>query len=428
MAAAASASTSTSWLLTTVTKSITTTISSKTSETTKTTDTTLTQSLGYDIVNGITINSTWGPEIPSKPASSTGTGHHIQTSSAVSTTLSDNRISGNTPYSTSSARPTVSPGVRSGAAAGIGIGCAVAGLVIGALVAFFLRRRQRKQRQPENLPMEYDGKEKDFPNVPVAGDVRLDQFLLDSKPDRDLTTELRSLSDLIQQHVESNYHLEPVQRSPNALAPALANLGISRTGGLTTSHLAALALDPRTRYPALQHVIARATFESTALQSDSSISLLPEFTGSFAHAVPPVEPHRGSSEAVAAAFSKWRQLSAFLLNPHRSERTPLTPTEDVSTQQATQLAAALNKFLGPFIAGDRESGYEQENHLREVIVECASLGYVLFSQPQEYRFRFDSDGRQVGIVVHPGLDRVRDEEGRKYPSPQRLATPIVRGI
>lgn len=133
--------------------------------------------------------------------------------------------------------------------------------------------------------------------------------------------------------------------------------------------------------------------------------------------------------AVNTAFTKWRQLSAFLLHPSRSDRTPLLPSEDTNTQQAQQLTVALSTFLEPFaLANDRESRYEQENHLREVIVECAHFGYVLFSQPSEYKFRYESDGRSNGIVVSPGLEKITDEAGRRYPSPEILAPPLVEAI
>ncbi|KAK6949801.1 hypothetical protein Daesc_008122 [Daldinia eschscholtzii] len=94
----------------------------------------------------------------------------------------------------------------------------------------------------------------------------------------------------------------------------------------------------------------------------------------FASAIPATENFRGNPEAVDVAFTRWRQLSAFLLNPSRSDRTPLVPSEDASTHQAQRLAETLNVFLEPFVTGDRDDRYEQENHLREVIVECATFG------------------------------------------------------
>ena len=123
-------------------------------------------------------------------------------------------------------------------------------------------------------------------------------------------------------------------------------------------------------------------------------------------------------------MTKWRQLSAFLLHPNRSDRTPLAPPEEATARQAQQLAWELNRFLEPFVLCDRGLGYEQESHLQQVLTECARFGYVLFSQPSEYRFDYDDQGRLGGFVVCPGLERVSDEEGRRYTTPQVLAAPV----
>lgn len=122
---------------------------------------------------------------------------------------------------------------------------------------------------------------------------------------------------------------------------------------------------------------------------------------------------------------KWRQLSAFLLHPNRSDRTPFAPSGEATAQQAQQLALELNRFLEPFVLRGRERSYEQESHLQQVLTECARFGYVLFSQPSEYRFDYDDQGRLGGIVVCPGLERVSDEEGWGYMTPQVLAAPVI---
>lgn len=127
---------------------------------------------------------------------------------------------------------------------------------------------------------------------------------------------------------------------------------------------------------------------------------------------------------MSTAMTKWRQLSAFLLHPNRSDRTPLLPSEEGTAQQAQQLAKELNRFLDPFVVRGRELNYEQENHLSQVLAECARFGYLLFSQPAEYRFNYDSHGRRGGVVVCPGLERVADGEGRQYSKPQVLSAPV----
>ncbi|KAK7949560.1 hypothetical protein PG996_000148 [Apiospora saccharicola] len=335
-----------------------------------------------------------------------------------------------------SANQTKSPGLATGSAVGLAIGCVVAGLLLGGLAAilFFRRRRQRHRTpQAEHVQVPYAaGKERDLPPQPVAangnGDhVQLSQFLLSPSPDNEIVSGLQALNALVRQHVENNYHLQPVQQSPKSLAQALLALGFSDLQGRRSpDDIARLALDARTRPTALQHVIMRVALRSSTMSGGSGTttsSMLPPSVALFAHSVPATERHRGNAEAVSIAMTKWRQLSAFLLHPHRSERTPLVLPEDkdgVVAQQAQQLARELDRFLGAFVARNSE----QEAHLRQVLAECARFGYLLFSQRAEYRF--DHEGRQGGggTVVCPGLERVSDGEGRTLAQPHVLAAPV----
>jgi hypothetical protein len=192
-----------------------------------------------------------------------------------------------------SATPTISPG----AAAGIAVGSIIFGLIVGGLAALFLLRRKPHRRpQPEFLPMQYDGREKSLPTAPLGDRLHLEQFLLDSNPDSEIVSEFRSLGHLTQSHVEDHYHLRPVQRNVNTLTQLLADLGLGQGAILTPESLASLALDPRTRFVALQHIISRVTFQSATLNNSSPISLLPPVAKALTQNMPPIEEHRGSPE------------------------------------------------------------------------------------------------------------------------------------
>lgn len=233
---------------------------------------------------------------PKPPPISSSPSQHISSSPTNASTdgASATSTASQTPSPINSAQAA---GLGSGAIAGIAIGCVIAGLIIGAVAALcLLRRRQDKHAVPEYLPMKYSSGEKVLPLAPVSDKLQLDQFLLDSKPDADIAAELQSLGQLIQQHVENNYHLQPVQRSPNVLAQTLVQLGLYEQDSSAAISLASLAVDPRTRWAALQHVISRVTFASSSLDGHSPISLLPPFSGAFVQTLPPIESHRGSSE------------------------------------------------------------------------------------------------------------------------------------
>lgn len=121
------------------------------------------------------------------------------------------------------------------------------------------------------------------------------------------------------------------------------------------------------------------------------------------------------------ALTRWRQLSAFLLNPRRSDRGHILADESELEPRAKELATALNMFLGAFVDGTSRD--DQENHLQGVAVECAKFGYVIFSQPAEFAWTFKTRPEE-GIVVCPGLDKVTDDQGLRC-TPDTVSTPEI---
>ena len=129
--------------------------------------------------------------------------------------------------------------------------------------------------------------------------------------------------------------------------------------------------------------------------------------------------------ASSLALNQWRVLSTFLLHPSRSQRTSLPLSDGAVASQAAGLASALDTFLGYFVSGD--SG-QQKAHLQAVIAEIAKLGYVLLSQPSEWRFVHDAGvggGRNGVAVVCAGLVKVTSRDGTRYPTPQQVVAPVI---
>lgn len=128
------------------------------------------------------------------------------------------------------------------------------------------------------------------------------------------------------------------------------------------------------------------------------------------------------------ALNKWRMLTAFLLHPSRSQRTPLPAHSSAVAHQAAALATALDAFLGQFAPADEAGRFQQNSHLQAVIAECTKLGYVLLSQPSEWRFvhvppRQSGGGRRTATVC-AGLLKVTHKDGTAYGTPQEVVAPI----
>ncbi|KAI8162950.1 hypothetical protein K4K49_000443 [Colletotrichum sp. SAR 10_70] len=274
--------------------------------------------------------------------------------------------------------------------------CLVAGLIIGGLIAFLLFGR-KKRKSGRYSPQSSDtghiivGPESKAlaSSAPAnhSDNIQINQFLLDATPDKELAGELQSLGELIQQHVENNYHSNPVQIDTQALAPSLSNLGLGELSKFSTEEIASLCIDPKTRQAGLQHVVSLAVFGSIDFKAKSRYSMLPGPIASFLQSIPPVE----SRGATTLALSQWRSLSAFLLHPNRSQRIHLSPNESEASPKAQSLATALNACLRHFVPADQGSQRQQLDHLQAVILECTKLGYEIVSQPSDWRFTYKTE-------------------------------------
>jgi hypothetical protein len=167
----------------------------------------------------------------------------------------------------------------------------VAGLLFGFALAFFLFRDKRPAHRDRSRR----------PPRAEAG-FQVDKFLLDSNADAQIAAELRSLDILIEQHVENNYHLGPVQADPRALAVSLTRLGIGNGGGLASEAVAQLALEPTTRYVALRHVISRVLFTSVDVSARSELSMLPAPLAAFLRSIPQWEAGERNAKGVCLTF------------------------------------------------------------------------------------------------------------------------------
>lgn len=156
--------------------------------------------------------------------------------------------------------------------------------------------------------------------------------------------------------------------------------------------------------------------------------------------------------AISLALTQWRQLSAFLLNPKRSDRGVLVPDESTLKPIVEEFTASLNKFLSPFV--NEKALEDQQNHLQAMTLECAKFGYVIFSQPAEFMWKFSippavtqGEGKEQDkeekkekedegkpkegkgdvrkeIVICPGLEKITDEQGNRC-DPETVVAPEI---
>lgn len=250
-----------------------------------------------------------------------------------------------------------SPGGNNGVVIGAAIGCLIAGLLLGFLIAFFIYRK-RSQRQAQYAPPPTVVESKAFdasPPLPVVDD-KLSRFLLDASPVKEITSELRSLGTLIQQHVENNYHLNPVQAERRSLTALLTQLGVTSNGnGLTQEVVANLALDPRTRQVALQHVISQVLFTSIDVSSRSRLSMLPAPIAAFLQSIPPRENGERHNEG-----------GSYMLSPKSSSTVSLTKKLNSPVHRSQSMARSLCLHPTPLP--------QPENTPSSIVCSCVSSG------------------------------------------------------
>ncbi|KAI6777668.1 uncharacterized protein J7T54_008306 [Emericellopsis cladophorae] len=392
---------------------------------------------GNDL-NALTVHATSDPEAAVMDTATTksSAGGGAENISATSTSPPSE------PAETITDRPTADPdpsgrssGTSTGALAGAAIGCLLGGLIIGALVTFLIARRiRRKQRESDErrqhlVPSVSDkldstrgpAPESSVNTTATSTDAQLANVLLDATPDKDLEMELRALGDLVRLHVDSNYHTQPVQLDPSILSHHLYDLGFP---GDAAARVSTLCLDPRTRSTALVHIISAIALRSIDMRSPGAPSLLPSPVADLVNSA--ARPH-GTDKEFPRALTKWRVLSAYLLHPHRAERTPLAPPEPATDHQVHQLVSALNAALSPFAA----HGDAQISHLRAVLHDFARYGCLLLSQPSEWGLVYGvglegPERNQLG--VRAGLQKLTRRDGRPYEAPQTVTYPETQAV
>jgi len=128
-------------------------------------------------------------------------------------------------------------------------------------------------------------------------------------------------------------------------------------------------------------------------------------------------------------LSKWRHLSAFLLQPSRSTREAPHPNQQDLQPTIARNLAVINNILKPFITVNPDNQRSQERNLSAILFEGAQLGLLLFSQPSIWVWGWKvSSGEGGGVrrrafVVFPSLGERVERHGRERV--REVVVPVV---
>ncbi|KAF4332920.1 hypothetical protein FBEOM_13267 [Fusarium beomiforme] len=349
---------------------------------------------------------------PSKTSSSTSvsvTTTESSRTSATTTINGTNASAGQT--SPQETRNNVNNRIDPGAVAGIAIGCLVAGIFVGICVAWLLQRftkrrpRHRRAIRIGRIPKVPDT---DSPQSMESSDnkIKVENFILQATPDREIVGMLRRLEVIMEQHIENYYHVKPIDINVSVLTEQLMNLGINQdSSGFEAEAVAEWCLHPASRRLALQHVVSHVLFNSIDWNSRNGISLLPGPAINFLPSIQSIDKSQEDFNVMPVVLTKWRTLSALLLHPNPSERTPLEVSEHAVRHQTEALVKELDPFLHCFVTPDQDNLQKQCHHMHSIIVEAAKLGYALFSHTSDWRFIY----KDIDIYSHMAPPRRRAE-------------------
>lgn len=199
--------------------------------------------------------------------------------------------------------------------------------------------------------------------------------------------------------------------------------------------LEALIASPNTRQIALRFCIAWIIISRMGLESDFETTFLPPEVASCIQSMRgmidnPTGKHASASEpkpkpgvdfsaARIAFLSKWRQITAALMQPTYGQG--VMSGDDHRMHNIGDAMELLEAILRPF-ATDQPAGEQRRRNLEEILKRAAKFAYVLFSQPSFWQFEWnDSRMERDSLVVFPALLQTADEAG------QLLSRPRVFG-
>jgi hypothetical protein len=160
-------------------------------------------------------------------------------------------------------------------------------------------KRSRKHHSDggHRQPLSFDTEKNIGPTIAATP---LEETLIDRADDSQLRKSMQDLAELIDQHVENNYNLNPFEGSQGSLERRLAECGYNTEP--SASSIAGLLINPHTRFVAIREVIAHIILPEDWQRGKPELSLLPFQIAGFIKMIPSTEKLAGADECERLSF------------------------------------------------------------------------------------------------------------------------------
>ncbi|KAK4542173.1 hypothetical protein LTR36_007020 [Oleoguttula mirabilis] len=324
--------------------------------------------------------------------------------------------------------------VSVGALAGGIIGAAIAAALIAAAITFYYvsktaakdrrQRRSHRSRKSSSYAGLASAQGPNEKSLAASDEHAWEQYLPQSLDDRTVQGSVKTLFDQVQLHVENFYANADVKLTPDVAN----NLSKLQTPHLP-DHVASVIASSKTALPIIKHCLAYLVTQSISIGTGSPHTLLPP--AYVVVATSPKIPTKGDDvNAVAQrqAFSKWRELTAYL------KPDPFAGPESSATRDRA-ISSMVETFADAFFLWDAQPQNEApaRQHLVELLKNAANVATMLFAQASTFESRWQQpvlqdDSRNRTLIVVPAFVKIADEHGHKLERSQSLIQAVVERI
>lgn len=375
------------------------------------------------VAGGTLLSAICQRNAPSRALSPTTKSNSVGGGAAPTTSSATNQTSQADKSASVTATPSAggnSDGINSGTAAGIGVGAAIGGILLASFILclWFRRSKQKRPRYDTEIPLKRspsygENKAPGLSQVTAIGtwNSSAEKHLPQPPADDNISGEMSKLRSLINNHVQSYYRTSEIDLDTidqMAVAALIENPQIS------ISALASSIADPKSRTPALRYLIASAVFSRVGLRSHPTTSFLPPEVSGCLESMTGLQDN---GQARASLLSKWRTITAVMLQPTYGSKT--ITKDDPRVHNIGQALEELDSVLVR-LRSRRDENSQRRRNLEEILKRAAGFAFLLFSHPSFWEFDWQTTHTYEpgSVVIFPALLQVTDESGQRHSRPR----------